>query len=241
VAREAQDKVASLEAQVKAAANPGTKTGDDARTTHAEPELSEEDLQALKEDFPSVYKAVVASMSVAKALEAKLKPMEDSVREQEQVRERTVADQVQEALDATPKLAHIAATNPESFELAKQFDKTLKASPRWKDKPLTERFEQVVKLVEAELGEIELPGTQQAAPPAQQKSAEELKKEAQAVAAAAAKATKTNVPTSLSEFPVGDPPAKDEAEAVENMTSLQLAEKMSRMTPDQLEAYMRNL
>jgi hypothetical protein len=233
VAREAQEKVAALEAQVEAAANPRAKPGGNAHTTQAEPELSDDDLEALKEDFPSVYKAVVASMSVAKALEAKLKPMEDSVREQEQARERTVTDQVQEAVDATPKLAHIAATDPEAFELAKQFDKTLRGQKAWQGKPLTDRFAKVVELVEQANGGIKLP--------AQQKSAEELKKEAQAVAAAAAKTTKTNVPTSLSEFPVGDPPVKDEAEAVENMTSLQLAEKMGRMTPDQLEAYMRNL
>lgn len=239
VAREAQEQVAALEAQVKAAQN-GTKTGD-APTSEQNhlAEMSEEDLEDLKENFPTVYKGLMASMRAADALRAKLQPVEDSVRTAKEEHERTVADRLQDAIDATPKLAHIAATDTDAYELAKEFDKTLRSSPRWKGKSLEDRFEQVIKLVEAEIGEIKLPGRKEPAPA--EKSAEDLKKEAQVKAAAAAKATKTEVPASLSDFPVGDAPAKDELEAIDKMTPQQLATKLASMSPEQLDAYYQNL
>ncbi len=242
LAKEMQDRVAALEQQIQQVASQGAKSdGESARTADsgvAVSEPSQEDLEALKEDFPTVYKAVMASMAAAKALESKLKPVEERVQQAEADRERTMAEQVQDAIDATPKLAHMQASNRDAFELAKQFDATLRTQTAWADKPLAERFSKVVEMVEATLGPIELPG--QPTKPSQP-SAEDLKKAAQAKAAQAAKATGTSVPTSLSEFPVGQPAAQDEREAAEQMTALQLAEKFSSMTPDQMDAYFRTL
>jgi len=242
LAKEMQDRLAALEAQIQQQASQGAKPdGESARTGDpaiAVSEPSQEDLEALKEDFPTVYKAVMASMAAAKALESKLKPVEDRVQQVEAERERTMADQVQDAIDATPKLAHIQASNRDAFELAKQFDATLRTQSAWAEKPLADRFSKVVEMVEAALGPIDLPG---APTKPSQPSAEDLKKAAQAKAAQAAKAGRTEVPTSLSEFPVGQPAAQDEREAAEQMTALQLAEKFSSMTPDQMDAYFRTL
>ena len=70
VAEEMKTRVAELEAIVKSASE-GAKTGESARTDNQPPtaasDLSPEDLEALKEDFPTVYKAVMASMAAAKA------------------------------------------------------------------------------------------------------------------------------------------------------------------------------
>lgn len=238
-AQEMTQRVSELEAMVKAASQ-GANTGESARTesqTPAASDLSNEDLEALKEDFPTVYKAVMASMAAAKALEAKLQPVEDTVREARADQERSAAETVQDAIDSIPKLAHIQATNQEAFDLAKQFDATLRNQTAWANKPLSERFEKVAQMVETVLGEIQIPG----APKTSQLSAEDLKKAATAKAAAATRANKSAVPTSLSEFPVGDPGAQDEREAAENMTPLQLAEHLSRMSPDQMDAYFQSL
>lgn len=241
LAKEMQDRVAALEQQIQHQASQGAnKDGESARTDDsgiAVSEPSQEDLEALKEDFPTVYKAVMASMAAAKALESKLKPVEESVQQAEADRNRTVAEQVQDAIDATPKLAHIQASNRDAFDLAKQFDATLRTQAAWASKPLTERFSKVVEMVEAALGPIDLPGQQ----PPSQPSAEDLKKAAQAKAEQAAKAGRTEVPTSLSEFPVGQPAAQDEREAAEQLTALQLAEKFAAMTPEQMDAYFRTL
>lgn len=238
LAAEMRERVAALEAAVQAASQ-GAKPGESARTDANQPavsDLSSDDLEALKEDFPTVYKAVQAAMAKAAQLEAKLQPVEDSVRSAEAEQARSATETVQDAIDAVPKLAHIQATDAEAFELAKQFDATLRTQNAWAGKPLTERFAKVAEMVEAALGPIDLPGNKTASP-----SAEELKAAAKAKADAAAKASRTNVPTSLSEFPVGQHAAQDEREAAESMTALQLAEKFASMTPDQMDAYFRNL
>jgi hypothetical protein len=237
VAEEMRARVASLEAMVKAASE-GAKTGESARTEIQEgsvSDLSQEDLDVLKEDFPTVYKAVMASMAAAKALEAKLQPVEETVREARQEQQRTEAETVQDAIDSVPKLAHIQANNAEAFELAKQFDATLRNQAAWANRPLVERFEKVTEMVEAALGKIDIPGAKTELSP------EDLKKAAAAKAAAATKANKSNVPTSLSEFPVGEPAAADERAAAETMTHAQLAELLSSMTPEQMDAYFQSL
>ncbi len=237
VARELQERVAALEASVQAA-NQGAKDGEGARTSQetAATDLSPDDLEALKEDFPTVYKAVMASMAKAQALEAKLQPVERSVQNAEAEQARSAAETVQDAIDSVPKLAHIQASNAEAFELAKQFDASLRSQAKWANASLTERFQKVTEMVEAALGEIELPGAANSQP-----SAEQLRAAAVAKAANAAKANKTAVPTSLSEFPAGETAAQDEREAAERLSPLQLAEKLGKMTPDQMDAYFQSL
>ena len=238
IAREAQERVAALESQLKAG-NQGANNGEGARTDPQQPtasDLSAEDLEALKEDFPTVYKAVMASMAAAKALETKLQPVEESVRSTEAERERSATETVQDAIDSVPKLAHIQATNKDAFELAKQFDATLRTQSAWASKPLTERFAKVAEMVESAIGPIDLPGSKKASP-----SAEDLAKAAKAKAEQDAKASRTNVPTSLSEFPAGQHAAQDEREAAEQLTHQQLAEKFAGMNADQMDAYFRSL
>jgi hypothetical protein len=238
LATEMRERVAALEAAVQAASQ-GAKDGERARTDANEQtvsDLSSDDLEALKEDFPTVYKAVQAAMAKAAQLEAKLQPVEESVRSAEAEQARTATETVQDAIDAVPKLAHIQATNAEAFELAKQFDATLRTQSAWSGRTLQERFAKVADMVEAALGPIDLPGNKATSP-----SAEELKAAAKAKADAAVKAGRTNVPTSLSEFPVGQHAAQDEREAAEGMTALQLAEKFSAMTAEQMDAYFRTL
>ena len=238
--KEMTDRVTALEQTVQSD-NQGAKTGESARTTPQTPiasDLSPEDMEALKEDFPTVYKALQATMARAAQLESKLQPVEDSVRSHEAERARSDTETVQDAIDSIPKLAHIQATNAEAFELAKQFDATLRSQTTWAEKPLSERFATITEMVESALGPISLPST---AKPASQTSAVDLKKAAQAKAEQDAKAGRTNVPTSLSEFPAGQHAAQDEREAAENMSSLQLADKFSGMTPDQMDAYFRTL
>ena len=120
--------------------------------------------------------------------------------------------------------------------MAKQFDTMLRGHPAWGDKPLAERFIKVTEMVESAIGPIDLPGSKQASP-----SAEDLAKAARARAAQDAKASRTNVPTSLSEFPAGQHAAQDEREAAEQLTHQQLAEKFASMNADQMDAYFRSL
>lgn len=238
VAAEMAERVKALEAMQ--AGNQGAKDGEGARTDQQQPtvsDLSPEDLEALKEDFPTVYKAVMASMAAAQRLAEQLQPVQETVRNAEADAARSAQESVQDAIDAVPKLAHIQATNKDAFELAKQFDNTLRNQAAWADKPLSERFAKVTEMVEAALGPIELPG---AAKP-NSLSAEELRKAAVAKAAQSAKAARASVPNSLSEFPAGQHAAQDEREAAEQLTPLQLAEKFSSMSAEQMDAYFQSL
>jgi len=232
---ETQRKLAELEAAAKSGQG---VTNEEAAAPQQTDDLSAEDLEALKEDFPTVYKGIMAMRKQAEALEAKLKPVQETVDQQKADAERTTAELVQDAIDATPKLAHIASADPEAFELAKQFDNTLKASPAWAGKTLEERFAKVIEMVESANGVINVPG-QSSAP--SQKTAEQLKAEAKALAEKQAKSNKTSVPTSLSDFPAGQHAATDEVEALSNMSTLQIAAKFAAMTADQQEAYLNNL
>lgn len=237
IAREAQERAEALEAQLKSGSQ-GAKDGESARTeqTPAELDIPQEDLEALKTDFPTVYKAVMASMAAAKALEAQLKPVAESVQTQEAERARSATESVQEAIDSIPKLAFIQATDKQTFELAKQFDATLRAQPAWANKSLSDRFAKVTEMVESAVGEIKLPASKQPS-----LSAEQLSKAAREKAAKAAKDSSTNVPTSLSEFPAGQAAAESEVQAVEQMTHDQLATKFAKMSPEQMDAYFKSL
>lgn len=227
--QETRARLAELQAAATAPKD-AAKTGD-----AATPETSTEEadrLAQLAEDFPTVAEELKANRALIKALEAKFGSLEEKDKQAEAQRADQVAMTVQEAIDSLPKMAHIQAANPEAFELAKQFDTALRARPDWADKPMAERFAKVVDLVEASMGEIAIPGQSK---PSEDPAA--LKKAAAEKLATAEKA----VPTSLSQFPAGAPAAADEAAAVEQMSTTQLAAKMARMTPDQIDAYFANL
>ncbi len=242
--KEMTDRVTALEQSIQAAAN-GAKPGATARAADAiaadAPAMSDADLEALKEDFPTVYKALKAQQAYTASLEQRVQEQAGFRQEVEASTQRSVEETVQDAIDANPKIAFIQSSDPEAFKLASQFDDTLKESPAWKDKPMSERFAKVIEMVEAATGEIKLPGVQTKPNEQPTATAADLKAAAQAAAAAATTATRTNVPTSLSEFPVGDPPAQSEAQALASMSQQQLAEKLGRMTPDQMDAYFATL
>ena len=238
LANEMRERVSFLEQVVSGRAE-GAKTGEGARTNEPQPsDVSDADLELLKEDFPTVYKALKASMAKAEALEAKLKPVEESVRTSETERAAAATNAVQDAIDQVPVLAHVQANDPAAFELAKQLDATLRSQSAWANKPLSERFTKVAELLQATMGEIEIPGSTRTRTV---DTKPDMKGKAKEIAAQAARATRTNVPTSLSEFPAGEHAAQDEREAAENLSPLQLAEKFAGMTPAQMDAYFLNL
>jgi hypothetical protein len=243
--QEMTTRAAALEQSLRATAQ-GANTGAAARaadavTADATERMSDADLEALKDDFPTVYKAMKVSMDRAAALEAQVREQAGFRQEVEAASQHSVEETIQDAIDSNPKLAHIQANDQAAFNLAQQLDDTLKNTPAWANRPMSERFAKVLEMVEQANGPIELPGSKstQQTPPA---TAADLKAAAKAAAAAQAKAnTAASVPTSLSEFPVGEPPAQTEMQALETMSQFQLAEKLARMTPDQMDAYLARL
>lgn len=238
VAKEAAEQVEALKAQL-AAGNQGAKSGEGARTTEAAAEAVEmtpEELEAFKEDFPTQYKVYMAQQATIKALTDKLQPVEEDLAKQQEEQRIARETMVNDAIDVTPKLAHIRATNKELYAAAQQFDAVLRTQPKWAGKTLAERFARVVELVEGEHGAIEIPGAKP--DPTPQKTPAELRKEAEALAN---KTAVKAVPTSMSDFPAGEPPVSSEQDALESMTPLQLAAKLGKMTAEQQEAYFNSI
>jgi hypothetical protein len=236
---EMKERLSYLEGLAKSGSEKAKDEGADASTSGERPagDFSDADLETLKDDFPTVYRAVKASMAKAAQLEAALKPIKDTAEATEAERARSTAESVQEAIDSVPKMAHIQANNAEAFELAKQFDRTLREQAVWRDRPMSERFQKVTEMVEAALGTIDVPGAAQGS----QTNTGDLSAKAKAKAAAAVKSSGSGVPNSLSEFPAGQHAAQDEREEAQNLTSVQLADKFSRMTTDQLDDYFNKL
>lgn len=244
-ATRAEELLAQANAQIEALkaqgnkASEGAKDGEGARTD-GQPnadDLSPEDLERLKEDFPTVHKALMAAQRAQAAIEQKLAPVVETVQTQAQREAQALKEEVQSAIESVPKMAHIQATDPEAFKLAREFDTMLLSQAAWKGKAMAERFEKVVEMVEQATGKpIDVPGAKQLT-----KTPQELAAAARQVADAQAKKTAGHVPTSLSEFPAGQPAATSEAQAIEAMTSTQLAAKLSKMTPEEMDAYFQTL
>ena len=88
-------------------------------------------------------------------------------------------------------------------------------------------------------GEAEpAPAVQEKAPVAPQPTEAEIRAAAEAKLAAKNKAA---LPVSLSQIPGGTPPAVDERERVEQMSSVELGSKFLGMNKDQLDAYLATL
>jgi hypothetical protein len=93
--------------------------------------------------------------------------------------------EVQEGIDAVPDLLAMQV-NPDqaAFKLAKSYDAVLQNHPSWADKPIAERFQEVVRRVNAELGSAPAPSPSPTpAPPPNDPRAAALARVAAATAA----------------------------------------------------------
>lgn len=217
---EAEAKYAELEAQL-AAMKAGSTVA-----MNQEDALSEEDLAELEAEMPVLGKKLRDQQAQIAALSEQL----DSQAESNQIiKAESVANAVQIAIDATPKLAFLQTQNTEAYEAAKRIDRVLRDDPNFKDLPLNDRFEEVIKRYEEVYGAVKL----------ESKESIDLKK---ATAAALAAATSDKgAPKSMSDIPGGTPQVVDEAADVENKSGVELEQMFSKMSSIQIEAYLNRL
>jgi SOS-response transcriptional repressor LexA len=166
-------------------------------------------------------------------------------RETQQVKDAETEAQtaVQEAIDANPELsAWQVAEDQSRWNEAARLDKALRESPLWRSKSFDERFVKVVELTQAIFGEAK--PVEKAPVQAVKVDKQPAPTEAEIRAAAEAKLAAKNkaaVPVSLSQIPGGTPPAVDEKERVEQMSSIELGNKFLRMNEEQLKEYLATL
>lgn len=202
--------------------------------------LTNDELEALAEDSPTLAKVLRSLQDRNQQLTETVEKLANHATAQIVDAETEAKNTVQEAIDSNPILAGWQVAEDQShWNEAARLDKALRESPLWKDKSFDDRFAEVVKLTHMVFGEAEpAPAVQEKAPVAPQPTEAEIRAAAEAKLAAKNKAA---LPVSLSQIPGGTPPAVDERERVEQMSSVELGSKFLGMNKDQLDAYLATL
>jgi len=195
--------------------------------------LSDDDLNALAQDSPTLAKVMRAQQNMIQKLTGTVEELASEQGRQIANETSTVKSEIQSAIDATPLLAEWQTAEDQTlWNEASRFDKLLRESPRYANVPFEERFAKVVELTQTALG-LEREEEIQAKPELTQ---------SQIRAAAEAKMKKAvPLPKTLSDIPGGAPPAVDEKDRLEQMSSVELGQKFLGMTPDQMQAYLNAL
>ena len=144
--------------------------------------------------------------------------------EREREHAMSVQDTVQTAIDSIPALAKIQANDPVLWNAAVAIDQSLRETPEFADKSYQERFTEVAKRLNLEVGDSQPQQTTGRKSGGDDDSGDN-----------------PGVPASLSDFPGGSPPAQSETEEVGRMSVTDLAAKFDNMSPEQQEAYLNNL
>ena len=242
-ARTAEQAVEQMRAQLEALKTQAT-TGTAAKPEASEStDLSDEDMAQITNDFPAVGKLLKGMAAQVGQLTAQLQGVTQSEHNRRQAEANTASTSVQEAIDNSAHLSFWQQKDPAMFDVATKFDNQIKSDPRNKGLTLDQRFDRVVKAVEAVYGETELPAEfQRAAPtPAPAKTAAP-KVDAKAIAAAAQKAiddaSNSSAVRTLSDIPGGIAGESDEVSQLGLMSASDLGNKFMSMPMEKMMAIL---
>jgi len=215
------------------------QTGNASKTRDIADIVDESALATLREESPEIAgvidKLIERNQQLAEQAQSAHAATADTERE---TRVQAVIS-VEDAINAVPKLAHVRATDPDTFMAIAALDTTLGKMATWKDRPLSDRFEAAVRMYEAANGDIELPGQKaKTEPPAQQLSADT---DARVKAALAKADAASSGPSTLSDIPGGQPAAESLQDALTSLSSTALTERFMTMSPEQIEAELARL
>ena len=202
--------------------------------------LTDEELNALEVDSPTLAKVLRAQQNIIHKLNTTVQELADRQNGQLEQEATTVKSEIQMAIDANPTLAEWQTAEDQTlWDEAARFDKVLRESPKYANVSFEERFKKVVELTQSALGlEVEKPKEEHKEEPK-----DEVKPtQAEIKAAAAAKLkSKSTTPKSLSDIPGGAEPVSDERERIEQMSPTELGSKFLKMTQEQINAYLTTL
>lgn len=196
--------------------------------------LTAEELQEVRENFPTPLIKVIERLDAnAKAgieAQAKLREIEKEAETVEAAERHTQAQSVQDIIDQDPVLTELQQ-DPDRWADAVALDDSLRSTKRWGGKPFVERMVEVKRL----MGFTAEPTRRDddPKPTAEQQAAAKL-------AAAAKKQTQGRAFTH-SDLPGGNPPAQSERESAAQMSVHDLASRVEKMTPAQLDRYLASI
>lgn len=233
VLEKTRERAAQLEEAIRAQAEEIERLKAGKASTEDVELFSDEELEAMESDDPVIAKmakAVLASKKTIEALNAKLQEKEQAAVEEESTKRRNA---VQEAIDANPDLAvwqqaDEGTPEMERWEYAVKQDAILKDLPKWQGKPLSERYQEVVRLVKEGFGDqvqsTDRNGGGKKEDPPTRKPA----------------ANRDEGPTSLSELPGGRAPEGNELN-IDAIPTFDLAEKVMSMSDAKLQALLQRV
>jgi hypothetical protein len=118
----------------------------------ADDELTDDDIENLAADYPAVAK--VAKVVKKIAAQAPAARSDDPAPAEPQFVAPVLPDELQAIVDRNDELSDWQHDPDQTrFDMAKLVDELLAKHPQWKNKPLEERFAEVVKRVNAEIGQ----------------------------------------------------------------------------------------
>ncbi len=198
--------------------------------------LTAEELSALEAESPTLAKTLRAQQASIRSLRNELKGVVQAQRNRAASEVEEVKSEIQTAIDENPTLAAWQTAEDQTlWNEASRMDRMLRESPRYANVSFEDRFAMVVALTQQAMNEPNRELVVEEKPtltPAQIKTA------AQAKLAAVQKAKK---PVTLSDIPGGAPPAVDERQKVEEMSSVALGQQFLGMTREQMDTYLQNL
>ncbi len=195
----------------------GKKPGGDAA------ELTEEEVVQMEQDFPEHGKKL-------RAVYEKAKSYEQSARARPE-QEADTTNPIQDAIDQIPLLVDWQATDPEKFARAQEIDDVLKKSPKWKDKPIHERFAHVAKTVAEE---YDIPVDDEPAPSTSKPGNAQRNAPEQAIANAPRAR-----PNTLSDFKGGTIPDPDTR--IDRLSPTAQVSRWADMSDDEIDAQLARL
>ena len=198
--------------------------------------MSSEELDALREDFPAFGSVIDKLMGTIGSLTQQVESLKRSDQDREIAEQRSAARSVQELIDNEPVLLHLQSKEPALFAKAVEIDRALTGDARYPD--MASRFAQVAKIMETTFGPfdgVSKPAAHVA--PDRPSVDKETVRKAVAEKVASTKAT----PRSLSDIPAGDMPESDEMARLENLSTVELTDRLLKMTSDQRTAFLNRI
>ena len=170
------------------------------------------ELAELEADMPLVAKALKETRALKASLPKASAPAAPAKNDEPEFIPPVQPAHVQDAIDEIPDLLDMQSNPDQSaFNLAVQTDALLRASPKWADKPMTERLAECARRVKAELGTgAPAPAPQPPAPPAPAR---------RTAAAAVAEAPRAK-PSTLSDIAGGAAPTTEGAPSLEQIMAM---------------------
>ena len=235
MAREMQDRLAAVEEQLAK----GTKKGDAAAAElaqEASEAVSDEDMEALREDFPAFAKLLDAANAQISKLTDTVSTLTKREKARDQDAETQVAKTVQELIDDEPVLLHLQTNDPDLWERAVELDNMLKKTGKFTS--TADRFAKVAEQMETLFGPFDGVSVKKQTLPA---SKEKVTDDARTKVAEKLKDVKPAKPQTLSDLPNGEIPETDERSALENLSAVEIGAKLLTMSPEKQREYLNRL